>query len=180
MCNDAADTIFWIFIIIGAIEQVSESNCKLLIQEHIQKQGQLKGVCSLKMLLCGLPEAGKTTTMLQFTNNLCCTDPDDLQLPSTVLGKPRNIQLRHMLIGDDKIWNFEENVEKLGQSIYSLILNPSHTTSAATITSAARTTSAAMATSSATTTSAAMTTIVLPQPLVLLQPLVLPRPLVLL
>ena len=142
-------------IYIGAIVQVSEPDCKLLIQEHIQKQGQLKGVCLLKMLLCGPPETGKTTTMLRLTNNLCCTDLDDLQLPSTILDKPCNIQLRHMLIRDDKVWNFEENVEKLGQSIYSLILNPSHTTSAAT------------------------TTIVLPGPLVLPWPLVLLQPLVL-
>ena len=117
-------------ISIGAIdlEQVSES--KLLIHQHIQKQGQLKGVCSFKMLLCGPPETGKTTTMLRLTNNLHCVDPDGLQLPSTVLDKPRTIQLRHMLIGDEKIWNFEESVKKLGQSFYSLILNPSHTTDA--------------------------------------------------
>ena len=118
--------------------QVSES--KLLIQQHIEKQGQLKGVCSLKMLLCGPPETGKTTTMLRLTNNLHCIDPNGLQLPSTVLGKPRTIQLRHMLIGDEKIWNFEESVKKLGQSFYSLILNPSHTTSATpTITGATST-----------------------------------------
>ena len=40
------------------------------------------------------------------------------------------IQLRHMLIGDEKNWKFEESVKKLGQSLYSLILNPSHTTDA--------------------------------------------------
>ena len=68
--------------------------------------------------------------MLRLTNNLCCIDPNDLQLPSTVLGKPRTIQLRHMLIGDEKIWNFEESVKKLGQSFYSLILDPSHTAGA--------------------------------------------------
>ena len=82
------------------------------------------------MLLCGPPETGKTTTMLRLTNNLHCVDPDGLQLPSTVLDKPRTIQLRHMLIGDEKIWNFEESVKKLGQSFYSLILNPSHTNDA--------------------------------------------------
>ena len=108
--------------------QVSES--KLLIQQHIQKQGQLKGVRSVKMLLCGPPETGKTTTMLRLTNNLRCIDPDGLQFPSTVLDKPRTIQLHHMLIGDEKIWNFEESVKKLGQSLYSLILDPSHTTDA--------------------------------------------------
>ena len=68
--------------------------------------------------------------MLRLTNNLHCVDPDGLQLPSTVLDKPRTIQLRHMLIGDEKIWNFEESVKKLGQSFYSLILNPSHTNDA--------------------------------------------------
>ena len=94
-------------------------------------------MCSLKMLLCGPPETGKTTTMLRLTNNLRCIDPDGLQLSSTVLDKPHTIQLRHMLIGDEKIWNFEESVKKLGQSFYSLILNPSHTTSASpTITGA--------------------------------------------
>ena len=108
--------------------QVSEY--KSLIQRHIQKQGQLKGVCSVKMLLCGPPETGKTTTMLRLTNRLRCIDPDGLQLPSTVLDKPRTIQLHHFLIGDDKIWNFEESVKKLGQSLYSLILDPSHTTDA--------------------------------------------------
>ena len=82
------------------------------------------------MLLCGPPETGKTTTMLRLTNNLRCIDPNGLQIPSTVLDKPRTIQLRHMLIGDEKIWNFEESVKKLGQSLYSLILNPSHTTNA--------------------------------------------------
>ena len=68
--------------------------------------------------------------MLRLTNNLRCIDPDGLQLPRTVLDKPRTIQLRHMLIGDEKIWNFEESVKKLGQSFYSLILNPSHATDA--------------------------------------------------
>ena len=82
------------------------------------------------MLLCGPPGTGKTTTMLRLTNNLRCIDPDDLQTPSTVLDKPRTIQLRHMLIGNEKIWNFEESVKKLGQSFYSLILNPSHTSNA--------------------------------------------------
>ena len=74
------------------------------------------------MLLCGPPETGKTTTMLRLTNNLPCIDPNGLQSPSTVLGKPRTIQLPHMLIGDEKIWNFEESVKKIGQSLYSLIL----------------------------------------------------------
>ena len=55
------------------------------------------------MLLCGPPETGKTTTMLRLTNNVRCIDPNGLQLPSTVLGKPRTIQLRHMLIGDEKM-----------------------------------------------------------------------------
>ena len=100
--------------------EISES--KLLIQQHIQKQGQLKGVCSLKMLLCGPPETGKTTTMLRLTNNIRYIDPDGYQFPSTVLGKPRTIQLRHMLIKDEKIWNFEESVKNLGQSLYCLIL----------------------------------------------------------
>ena len=68
--------------------------------------------------------------MLRLTNNLCCIDPDGLQLSSTVLDKPHTIQLRHMLIGDKKIWNFEESMKKLGQSLYCIILNPSHTTSA--------------------------------------------------
>ena len=112
--------------------QVSEY--KLLIQQHIQKQGQLKGVRSVKMLFCGPPKTGKTTTMLRLTNCLRCIDPNGLpntvQLPSTVLGKPHTIQLRHLLIGDDKIWNFEESVKKLGQSLYSLILDPTHTTGA--------------------------------------------------
>ena len=109
--------------------QVSES--KLLSQQCIQKQGQLKGVRSIKMLLCGLPETGKTTTLLRLTNKLPCIDPNDLQLPSSVLDKPRTIQLHHMLIGDEKIWNFEESAKKLGQSLYSLILDHSHTTVAA-------------------------------------------------
>ena len=95
---------------------------KLLIQEHIQQQGQLKRICSLKMLLCGPPETGKTTTMLRLTNNLHCIDPNGLQLSSTVLCKPRTIQLCHMLIEDKKNWNFEESVKKIGQSFYSLIL----------------------------------------------------------
>ena len=120
--------LFWVAVDVEAARLAAES--KLLIQEHIQKQGQLKEVRSLKMLLCGPPETGKTTTMLRLTNNLRCIDPNGLQLPSTVLGKPRTIQLRHMLIGDDQIWNFEESVKKLGQSFYSLILDPSHTTSA--------------------------------------------------
>ena len=120
----------YISIYVGTIDLKQVSKSKLLIQQHIQRQGQLKGVCSLKMLLCGPPETGKTTTMLRLTNNLRCIDPDGLQLPSTVLGKPRTIQLRHMLIGDEKIWNFEESVKKLGQSFYSLILDPSHTAGA--------------------------------------------------
>ena len=88
-------------------------------------------VRSLKMLLCGPPETGKTTTMLRLTNNLCCIDPNGLQFPGTVLSKPHTIQLHHMLIEDKKIWNFEESV-KLEQSLYSLILDPSHTTGAQT------------------------------------------------
>ena len=120
-------------ISIGTIDLKQVSESKLLIQQHIQRQGQLKGVCSLKMLLCGPPETGKTTTMLRLTNNLRCIDPNGLQLPSTVLDKPRTIQLHHMLIGDEKIWSFEESAKKLGQSLYSLILDPSHTTDATPI-----------------------------------------------
>ena len=86
------------------------------------------------MLLCGPPETGKTTTMLRLTNNVRCIDPNGLQLPSTVLGKPRTIQLRHMLIGDEKMW-CEASVKNIGLSFYSLILNPSRTTGATPTTS---------------------------------------------
>ena len=65
--------------------------------------------------------------MLRLTNNLHCIDPNGLQFPSTVLGKPHTLQLRHMLIRDEKIWNFEESVKNLGQSLYSLILDSYHT-----------------------------------------------------
>ena len=100
-----------------------------IVWQHVKQQGKLKSVCSLKMLFCGPPETGKTIAMRRLTNQIRCLDPNSPAIDSTVLEKPCTVQLIHkssVLIADHESWNFEESVKEQGCSIYSLIINSSH------------------------------------------------------
>ena len=91
-----------------------------MIQQHINQQGTLR-IRALKMLLSGPPCTGKTTTMRRLTNQLLCLDPNDSPVPSTVLDKPRTIELTSLLISDRTAWTFED-LKQQGRTLYSRIL----------------------------------------------------------
>ena len=110
---------------------------KQLIQQHIHEQGSLK-MNSHKMLLCGLPRTGKTTTTLRLSNQLLCLDPNDSPRPSTGFEKPRTVELQSVMIaeGEGKVeWKYQA-LEQQIQTLFSCILNSrSSSTSSPAVTS---------------------------------------------
>ena len=120
---------------IGSDHSKIHKECSHIVWKHIKQQGKLNSVCSLKMLFCGPPETGKTTAMRRLTNQIRCLESSSPALDSTVLDKPRTVQLIHkssVLIADNESWNFDESVKEQTHSIYSLIINSSRSSTTCT------------------------------------------------